>query len=148
MAYFIYNKETNNQIYKIAENDADLNSLIFSPDQYLVVNATQDDFNQVRLNNKYILNYNGTSNRLENTNYKFLREDLQNYIKIYTNMITDFLLSNPNHIKYSQWSNYRSYLNTLSIYVIIPQIDGSLNSSLEVYIESLGQPSFSFLQIP
>jgi len=148
MAYFIYNKETNNQIYKIAENDADLNSLIFSPDQYLVVNATQDDFNQVRLNNKYILNYNGTSNRLENTNYKFSREDLQNYIKTYTNMITDFLLSNPNHIKYSQWSNYRSYLNTLSIYVIIPQIDGSLNSSLEVYIESLGQPSFSFLQIP
>jgi hypothetical protein len=148
MAYFIYNRQTNNQIYKIAENDLDLSSLIFTPDQYLVVNATQDDFNQTRLNNKYILNYDGTSNRLANTNIKCTREDLQNYLNIFNIQITDFLTNNPNNIKYSQWSNYKSYLNTLNVNVIIPQKDGWLNSSLEVYIESLGQPSLNSLQLP
>ena len=65
MSYFVYNKNSGNQIYKIAENDADLNQLIGIGEDYLVVSASETDFNSVKLNLKDILNY-------DNQNYFLL----------------------------------------------------------------------------
>ena len=149
MAYFIYNKNSENQIYKIAENDTDLASLGIAQDnQYLTINASENDFNIVKLNNAEILNYDNVSNRLSNTSISYSRFSLQLYIDTFKKQINYFLNAQPQSVKYTQWNNYLTYLNSLNVNTIISDPNGSLNSSLETYINNQGQPYFSFLQIP
>ena len=149
MAYFIYNKNSNNEIYKIAENDTDLASLGIPQDnQYLTINASENDFDLVRIGNALISNYDGVSNKLVNISQAFDRPSLQAYINRGKNQISAFLNNQPQNIKFTQLNNYFTYLNSLNIYQIIPTVNGALNTSLETYINSQGQPYYSFLQIP
>ena len=148
MAYFIYNKNTNNQIYKIAENDSDLNALIIPQDQYLVVNATQSDFDSVKLNTKSILNYNGSSVELKDIQWGFDRVSLQNYISGLTNNISDFLNAQPQSPKYQLWKDYQSELISLPIQLVIPNPIVPLTTSLEVYLNSKGKTYLNLLQMP
>lgn len=149
MAYFIYNKNSNNEIYRIAANDTDLSSLnIPQNDEYLIISASQNDFNTVQLGNAYISNYDGVSNKLISISLAFDRPSLQTYINTGKNQILSFLNNQPQNIKFTQWNNYLTYLNSLNVFQIIPTINGALNSSLETYINSQGQPYYSFLQIP
>ena len=78
MSFFIFNK-VNNEIYKIAENDTDLNTLTVPEDQYFKINANQEDFDSVRLVKKIILPYNG-SLQLQSINVGFNRNLLKSYI--------------------------------------------------------------------
>jgi hypothetical protein len=148
MAYFIYNKNTNNQIYKIAENDSDLNALIIPQDQYLVVNATQSDFDSVKLNTKSILNYNGSSVELKDIQWGFDRVSLQNYINNLINNISDFLGTQPQSSKYQLWKDYQSELISLPVQLVIPNPTVPLTTSLEVYLNSKGKTYLNLLQIP
>jgi hypothetical protein len=148
MAYFIYNKSTNNQIYKIAENDSDLNALIIPQDQYLVVDATQSDFDSVKLNLKSILNYNGSSVELKDIQWSFDRVSLQNYINSLINNISDFLDAQPQSSKYQLWKDYQSELTALPVQLVIPNPIVPLTTSLEVYLNSKGKTYLNLLQIP
>jgi hypothetical protein len=148
MAYFIYNKNTNNQIYKIAENDSDLNALIIPQDQYLVVNANQSDFDSVKLNTKSILNYNGSSVELKDIQWGFDRVSLQNYINNLINNISDFLGAQPQSSKYQLWKDYQSELYSLPVQLVIPNPTVPLTTSLEVYLNSKGKTYLNLLQIP
>jgi hypothetical protein len=147
MPYFIYNKNSGNQIYKIAENDIDLNQLIGIGESYLVVSASETDFNSVKLNLKDILNYDNVSNKFVDNTWGFNQESLKEYIKNACNQIQYFLNANPSHPKYQQFLNYSNYLKSLIVEIIIP-VNGSLNMSLEQYLQSIGQPYYSTLQIP
>ncbi len=149
MAYFIYNKNSNNEIYRIAADDTDLSALnIPQNNEYLIISASQNDFNTVQLGNALISNYDGVSNKLININQSFDRPSLQTYINRGKNQISAFLNNQPQNIKFTQWNNYLTYLNSLNVFQIIPTVNGALNSSLEAYINSQGQPYYSFLQIP
>jgi len=148
MSYFIYNIAANLNIYKIAENDSDLNYLNLPPDQYLKVNVSQENFNLVKSNTKRILNYNGSSVELVDTNYIYTRSQLSDYINQLLVFINYFLQAQPQSGKYNQWLDYYNYLNSLNINTIIPTEKGILNTSLEKYIESTGNPYYSILQIP
>jgi len=148
MAYFIYNKSGEQCIYKIAENDVDLNCLIVPQDQYNIVNANQEDFNSVKLNTKCILNFNGSSPQLENCSIIFNRVNLISYINGLKFQIQQFLNAQPQNPKYVLWNNYLIYLNSLNVFTIIPQKDGILESSLEQYIQSTGYSFYNILQIP
>jgi hypothetical protein len=147
MPYFIYNKNSGNQIYKIAENDIDLNQLIGIGESYLVVSASETDFNSVKLNLKDILNYDNVSNKFVDNTWGLNQESLKEYIKNACNQIQYFLNANPSHPKYQQFLNYSNYLKSLIVEIIIP-VNGSLNMSLEQYLQSIGQPYYSTLQIP
>jgi hypothetical protein len=147
MPYFIYNKNSGNQIYKIAENDIDLNQLIGIGESYLVVSASETDFNSVKLNLKDILNYDNVSNKFVDNTWVFNQESLKEYIKNACNQVQYFLNANPSHPKYQQFLNYSNYLKSLIVEIIIP-VNGSLNMSLEQYLQSIGQPYYSTLQIP
>jgi hypothetical protein len=147
MSYFVYNKNSGNQIYKIAENDADLNQLIGIGEDYLIIPASETDFNSVKLNLKHIINYDGLSNKFTDNTWQFTTESLEDYIKNVCNQIQYFLNANPNHPKYQQFFNYFNYLKSLIVVIIIPS-GGSLNMSLEQYIQNQGQPYYSTLQIP
>ena len=147
MSYFVYNKNSGNQIYKIAENDADLNQLIGIGEDYLVVSASETDFNSVKLNLKHIINYDGLSNKFVDNTWQFNKETLEDYIESVCNKIQYFLNANSSHPKYQQFLNYYNYLKSLIVVLIIPN-NGSLNMSLEQYLQSIGQPYYSTLQIP
>jgi hypothetical protein len=148
MAYFIYNKTSNNNIYKIAENDADLSFLDVPENIYLKINATQEDFDSIKLNTKIILPYNGSSVELQSIQTQFTKDNITSYINDLKTQIKYFLIAQPQSGKYSQWSNYYNYLNSLNVNDIIPVGSQFLNSSLEQYIQSTGNPYYSILQIP
>jgi hypothetical protein len=147
MPYFVYNKNSGNQIYKTAENDTDLNELIGIGEDYLIIPTSETDFNSVKLNSRSILNYDNVSNKFVDNTWGFNQESLKEYIKNVCNQIQNFLNSNPNHPKYQQFLNYSNYLKSLIVEIIIPG-NGSLNMSLEQYLQSIGQPYYSTLQIP
>lgn len=148
MAYFFYNKSPDFNIYKIAENDADLSFLSVPENVYLKINATQEDFNSVKLNTKIILPYNGSSVQLQSIGTQYTKDNLTWYINNLKTNINYFLIAQPQSGKYSQWSNYYNYLNSLNVNDIIPAGTEFLNSSLEQYIQSTGNPYYSILQIP
>jgi len=147
MPYFVYNKNSGNQIYKIAENDTDLNQLIGIGEDYLVVSASETDFNSVKLNLKDILNYDNISNKFADNIWQFSIEALKDYIKNICIKIQFFLDANQNHPQYQKYLNYHNYLKSLVVELIVPK-NGSLNMSLEQYLQNSGQPYYSILQIP
>jgi hypothetical protein len=147
MPYFVYNKNSGNQIYKIAENDTDLNELMGIGETYLKVPASETDFNSVKLNSRSILNYDNVSNKFVNNTWVFNQESLKEHIKNVCNQIQYFLNANPSHPKYQQFFNYSNYLKSLIVELIIKPNE-SLNMSLEQYIQNQGQPYYSTLQIP
>lgn len=149
MAYFIFNKNSNNQIYKIAENNSDLNDLNIDENFYLIVNTSQENFELVKLNNSRILNYNGSSVELENISIPKTRIYLRNYITYTCFIIDDFLNAQPNHLKYQQWKNYKDFLKTLNTDTFIkgPE-DATMSISLEQYLKNNNQTYYNILQIP
>jgi hypothetical protein len=150
MSYFIFNKQANNQIYKIAENDSDLNALIIPQEAYLVVNnINQDDFNAVKLGTKIVLNYNGSSIQLENITMGYDKQQLQEYINSCISAIDSFLLNQPQSTKYNEWFNYCNFLKTLDVNTIIINPETTLFGSLEYYLNDKDIICYNtFLQVP
>ena len=146
MSFFIFNK-VNNEIYKIAENDTDLNTLTVPEDQYFKINANQEDFDSVRLVKKIILPYNG-SLQLQSINVGFNRNLLKSYIDKNISLINSFLNSQPQSIVFQKWFNYKTLLSNLNIENLIPSPSGSLSMSLEEYLQNQGQSSLNILQLP
>ena len=147
MAYFIFNQLSGNAIYKIAENDFDLNSLNIPKNDYLIVVADQNDFDSVRLNNKYVLNYNG-SIQLEIIKNSTDRIGLLQSIKSNINQISLFLDAQPQSVVFQKWLNYSNLLKNLDVNTIIPTPNGFLEISLEQYLQNQGQTSLNILQLP
>jgi len=148
MAYFFYNISPDFCIYKIAENDSDASFLDVPENLYRKINATQEDFDSIKLNTKIILPYNGSSIQLQSIGTQYTKDNLTSYINYLKTEINYFLIAQPQSGKYSQWSNYYNYLNSLNVNDIIPVGSQFLNSSLEQYIQSTGNPYYSILQIP
>jgi hypothetical protein len=148
MAYFFYNINPGFDIYKIAENDSDVSFLNVPENLYLKINATQEDFDSIKLNTKFILPYNGSSIQVQSLGTQYTKDNLTSYINYLKTEINYFLIAQPQSGKYSQWSNYYNYLNSLNVNDIIPAGSQFLNSSLEQYIQSTGNPYYSILQIP
>jgi hypothetical protein len=147
MAYFIYNKFSEKCIYKIAENDSDLNSLKIPEEDYLIVTANQNDFDSVRLNNKYVLNYNGSVQLQDLKNYSdriYLTQTINRYIKT----ILYFLDAQPQSVVFQKWLNYSNLLKSLDVNTIIPSPNEALEISLEQYLQNQGQTSLNILQLP
>jgi hypothetical protein len=149
MPYFIFNKNSYNSLYKIAENEEDLNLINgIQQDCYLKITSNQNDFDTVKLGQKSILPYNGSSVELSDSFYNFTRETLTDYLKYLKKNIKLFLEHNLQHSKFETWSNYLNYLNSINVDIVIPNKDGVLNTSLEEYIQSQGQTFYSIFQLP
>jgi len=148
MAFFIFTKNQDNQtgtLYKIAENQSDLNNLNIIQSDYKIIEDSQDNFNDVKFHNKIINGYNNETILYENINTFYNNKDLLNlHIKNTKKLIKDFLDSNINHPLFNQWNSYYNQLNNLNLDNIIYP----LNKSLEQYFNDLGQSSFNTLQLP
>jgi len=148
MAYFVFGKNLDNTIgtiYRIAENQPELNNLNINQSDYKIIEESDENFNNVKLGNKFPIKYNNNIITFQNQTVFFTKkEDLQKSIDQFKNQIRNFTENNPNHQLFSRWSNYYTQLNNLNL----DSITYPLNKSLEQYFNDLGQPSYNILQIP
>lgn len=150
MAYLIFHKDLENSegsLYRIAENDIDLNNLNCNLNLYKIIIIDQQTFNEIKLNKKIPIKYNGDEVTYFNDTYvpKYLnKESLKNYINRITSTINNYLLSNENHINYTKWKNYLNQLNQINL----DNITYPLNITLEEYFNNNNQISLNTLQIP
>jgi mRNA-degrading endonuclease YafQ of YafQ-DinJ toxin-antitoxin module len=148
MSYFIFGKNLDNiegTIYKIAENQSDLNNLNISQPDYKIIEDSQSNFDLVKYGNKF-------PNKYDNDNIIFIdisvsfdkKEKLQNYINSLKNQIKQFTDNNLNHPLYNRWNDYYNQLNVLDL----DSIQYPLDKSLEQYFKDQNKTSLSPLQIP
>ena len=147
MAYFIFVKNLDNisgTLYKIAENENDLNNLNINKNDYKIIEDSQENFNAVKFGTKHPSKYNGDVISFDTQQCLFNKDQLQGYINNYKNLIKQFTDNNPNHPLLDRWSSYYTQLNSLNL----NNINYPLSISLEQYFNDLQQPSFNILQIP
>jgi len=148
MSYFIFLKDLDNvegTLYRIAENQSDLNNLNISQPIYKIIEDSQSNFNLVKFGNKFVNKYNNDVITYTDQSVLFTnKEMLQNYVNSYKNQIKQFTNNNPNHPLFSRWNDYYNQLNNLNL----DSITYPLNKSLEQYFSDLGQTSLNPLQIP
>ena len=148
MSYFIFLKNFDNlenTLYKIAENQSDLNSLNIIQSDYKIIETSQENFNAIKYGTKISLKYNNNDISYINQESSFFnKQALQNYVNLIKNDIKEFIKNNPNHVLTNRWNDYFNQLNLLNL----DSITYPLNKSLEKYFNDLEQPSYSILQLP
>lgn len=148
MAYFVFLNNLDNvtgSLYRIAENQSDLDNLIIDKSLYKIIEDSQDNFNSVKYGTKIATKYNGNQISYENRSYLFsIKSDLESYVNNYKQEIKSFTNNNPSHPLLNRWNSYYDQLNSLNL----SNINIPLTMSLEQYFNSLGQTSFNPLQLP
>jgi hypothetical protein len=148
MAYFIFLKNSDNilgTLYRISENQSDLNNLNIDKSNYKIIEDTQENFNAVKYGTKIIDKYNeNIINYLNETIVFPTKKNLLDYITNFNKLIFLFLINNTNHPLYNRWNDYYNQLNSLDL----DNIQYPLNKSLEQYLKDQNQTSLSPLQIP
>ena len=150
MSFFIFLNNLDNvegTLYKIAENQSDLNNLNISQSDYKIIEDSQSNFNLVKLGTKHPGKYdNNTITYIDPvpTIAFTSQKELQGYISIVKQSIKQFTDNNPNHPLFDRWNNYYNQLNILNL----DTVSYPLNKSLEQYFSDLGQTSLNPLQIP
>jgi hypothetical protein len=148
MAYFIFIKNSDNvenTLYRIAENQFDLNNLNISQTDCKIIEDSQLNFDLVKYGNKFIIKYNNNIITYVDHIISFLdKKMLQKHIDSFKNSIKQFIDNNPGHLLFNRWNNYYNQLNSLDLNTITYP----LNMSLEQYFKDQGQESLSTLQLP
>ena len=148
MSYFIFTNNLDNvegTLYKIAENQSDLNNLNITQSVYKIIEDSQSNFNLVKFGSKIAEKYNNnTIIYIDLTNLFNNKNELQVYVDNFKKQIKQFTDNNLNHPLFNRWDSYFNQLNNLDL----NSITYPLNKSLEQYFNDLGQPSFNILQLP
>jgi hypothetical protein len=145
MSYLIFlNNQTQDSLYRIAENQSDLNNLNIDKSNYIIIEDTQINFENVKYGLKNAKHNGQTITYSDNTPISINKNDLTNIIDGFKICIQQFLKNNINHPLYNRWNDYYNQLNSLNL----NNITYPLNKSLEQYFNDLGQTSLSTLQIP
>jgi len=149
MAYFIFQKNCDNirgTLYRVAENQEDLNNLNIIDDDYKIIEDSQSNFDAFKYGTKYCISYNGNIINFEDCIHPGFRIKLhlKEEIVIVSKLIQDFLNSNPNDPQFKRWSDYKNQLNSLNL----DSIQYPLNTSIEQYFKDQNLPSLHPLQLP
>jgi hypothetical protein len=147
MAYFIFEKNLNNiegTLYRIAENQFDLDNLNIIKSDYYIINDSSN-FENVKLNAKSTVKYVDNTIIFNDILPKFNNKtELQNYVNFLKTSIKVFTDINLNHPLLNRWNSYLNQLNNLNLDLITYP----LNKSLEQYFKDTGQSYFNILQLP
>ena len=149
MSYFIFQKNSQDiqgTLYRIAENNSDLNLLNIDKKDYLIIEDSLDNFNAVKYGYKFAEKYDNDNKIvfIEHNEIYNNKESLLSYLYNVKYSIKNFLDNNKNHLQFNSWNNYYLQLDNLNTSSIIYP----LNKSLEQYFNDLGQPSYNILQLP
>jgi len=148
MSYFIFLKDFENlpgSLYRIAENQPDLDSLNINKFDYKIIEDSQENFNNVKYGIKSVEKYiNDTITYLDIQTIFANKEDLRLYINYTQTFIKNFIDFNQNHSQFNKWNDYYIQLkNTNLNNIVFP-----LNKSLEKHFNDSGKSSLSPLQLP
>jgi hypothetical protein len=148
MSYFIFLKNLDNiegTIYRIAENQLDLDNLNISQSAYKIIEDSQNNFNLVKYGNKFPIKYDSENITYIDYSISFIdKQQLQNYIDSLKKNITPFLDNNLSHPSFNIWNDYFNQLTSLDL----DTITYPLNKSLEQYFNDQNKPSLNPLQLP
>jgi len=157
MSYFIFlNNNSEGSLYRIAENQSDLNNLNIIQSDYKIIEDSQINFDAVKYGTKNIISFNSDTITYEDISTVFsddvkdgvvvksAKEYLNDYILNCKNIINQFLKNNQNHQLFNRWNDYYNQLNNLNL----NSIQYPLNTSLEKYFKDQNLSSLSPLQIP
>jgi hypothetical protein len=148
MSYFIFLKNQDNidgSNYRIAENEIDFNNLNIIDSDYIIIQDSLSNFEEVKYGIKKANSYNGNTINYMDINITFKDKDiLKKYVDFYKQLINNFLNNNLNDPQFQRWSDYKNQLSNLDL----ASITYPLNMSLEQYFKEQNQPSLSPLQIP
>jgi len=149
MAYFIFTKNIDNikdALYRIAENQSDLNNLNIDQNSYKVIEDSQINFDSVKYGQKYVEKYNNDIISYADISYEFPfnKNQLNTYIQNAIVQIKQFLNNNLNHPLFNRWNDYCNQLQSLNL----DSITYPLNKSLEQYFKDQNLPSLNLLQLP
>jgi hypothetical protein len=160
MSYFLFQKNLNNvdgTVYKIAENENNLNNLNIVLSDYKIIEGSLDFFNQVKYGTKQIIKYDNDliiaedliitySDRIgpKGKVYLSAKDNLNSYVYSVKQLINPFLENNINHPEFKLWNDYLNQLNLLDL----NSIQFPLNCSLEQYFKDQNLISLNPLQIP
>jgi len=153
MAYLIFSKE-NKGLYKIFEDDNELNNSTVDKNLYEVKTVTNTDFNDVQYNIKgpELDNQNNITYTIYSTipNFGIQSEtQLLNCFYVRLRCIDNFLTNNKNHPDYIKWQNF---YNTLRKYIdnksLLNNIIYPINLSFEQFLQSKGESILNILQLP
>jgi len=149
MAFFIFQNNLDNvenTLYRIAENENDLDNLNIIKSVYKIIEDSENNFNAVKFGIKYVSKYNNNSiTFIDNQSINFKSKDgVRTYIDCLKLPIQQFLDNNLNHPLFNRWKDYYNQLNNLNL----DSITYPMNKSIEQYFNDLGQPSYNILQIP
>jgi hypothetical protein len=96
MSYFIFLKDLDNvegTLYRIAENQSDLNNLNISQTIYKIIEDSQSNFNLVKFGNKSVTKYsNNVITYVDQENLFRSKEQLKNHIDNLKNQIKQIKL--------------------------------------------------------
>lgn len=112
MAFFIFNLDNKEQpIYKIAENQSDLDNLNIDKSIYTIKESSHENFEKIKIHDRIILDIvNGNINFKETTSGFTSKQYLIEYVDSLIYHITNFLKNNQNHVLFSRWNNYNIQL--------------------------------------
>ena len=148
MSYFIFQKnldDVTGTLYRIAENNSDLNLLNINKDDYTLIEDSLDNFNAVKYGLKYAEKYNNNNITFVDAPNSFdNKECLLTHLRNVKYLIKNFLDNNKKHSQFNTWSNYLNQLNSLNL----DTITYPLNKSLEQYFKDENKLSLNILQIP
>jgi hypothetical protein len=148
MAYFIFINNLDNiegTLYRIAENQSDLNNLNIDPLNYKIIEDSQLNFDSVKYGNKTAIKYNNnTITYIDNINLFTEKKQLQSCIDNFKNSIKQFTDNNKNHPLFNRWNDYSNQLDSLNL----DSITYPLNKSLGQYFKDQNQTSLNPLQLP
>jgi len=147
MAFFIFSKEQNNKLgtlYRIAENENDLNNLNIIKSDYFIKEISQNDFDNVRLVSKNCLGYNNETVIYEDATNLYSKTIFQKDVGYFKQFILDFLNNNKKHPDFNKWNSYLTQLNDINF----DSIQFPLSKSIPQYFQDLGLISLNNLQLP
>jgi len=146
MAYFIFQKNLDNIngiIFKIAEDEIDLNNL-FNSNIYKIIEVSQNDFNNAKFCIKNPTGLEGNNIIYSEHPISFLKKELENYVKDLKNQLQIVIQNYPSYSKLNDWKNYLNEISSLNL----EGFTYPFNNSLEKYFNDLGKKSFNPLQLP
>jgi len=156
MSYFIFQKNMDNiegSLFRIAENSSDLNSLNLIESDYKIIEDSLENFNNVKLNLKAVVNYVDNAIIYQDAVNILTRDSLLLDILSIKKSIEVFNVNGKNNPLFGKINNYYNLIASLDVNTVIP-IDVNtgkqilLNKSLEKYLHDLGNDVINTLQIP
>lgn len=148
MAIYIFIKEDNTALYRIAENSNELENFNIVADHYNLIEDTDpQNFLDVKLNKKIVVKHENNSIIYETPafGWKFKnKNELDGHIASIKSQIKLFLDNNKNNPLFVKWNNYYNQLNSLNT----NNINYPLNISLEEYLNNSNLLVLNTLQLP